>query len=86
MIAALLSALFAGCALLAFGAIVVTVRQYAASALAVREQLHACPPSRDLRYAVRAVGIRHGEGVVIHADFARKLKVMADRSVLPAAA
>lgn len=58
MIAVLLSTLFLGAACLAAGSIAASLRRYGPAALALRAELAACPPHRELRVRIRETRMR----------------------------
>lgn len=91
MIAVLLSTLFAAAAVLAVGALAQAWQRYGAAALAVHDQLRACPETRELRYAVREWPVRPAVAspvgaTIIRADFKRRVWAAVSRSGQRAAA
>ncbi|MDE2597792.1 MAG: hypothetical protein KGL44_13040 [Sphingomonadales bacterium] len=87
MIAALLSTLFTAAGLFAVASIVLTWQRYGAAALAVGDQLRACPQQRQGRWTLRELVVRPlGDAVVVRADFTPRAKRAPVRSAWRAAA
>ena len=85
MTAILFATLFTLGAAFAAGSIVLTVRSYGHSALALRKALRHCPAGDEIRLHITEVKVSR-QSRVLHPNFNRRITRPADPSVLRAAA